>query len=317
MRILSRIISGTIIFSLLFTAVSCVGNGTVARIEFSGTAATQHQRKIEYDFSDLYEQADTLDISLGAPPMLNNIGKKYNKDILLSAFDMSNVKREKMENTSVRAYRYIDGQKRLITHDDGFISFYNTALYGVAPTLSDEEYKSIAEAVIEKLGLDLSELSPSEMVDANGARLLSYNRTINGIKVVGNSGLHFYFEGDGLSIFKQQCSTYSGETSFEPIGVKAALDKLLTADSSQNFGRDETTARIKTVLVDSVQMVYWDSFKSQVYQTHIQPVYLFHGTATDSDGVETVFTGYVRAVSDDLTASFGISLSNDEYFTGA
>ncbi len=315
MRIFSRIISAMIISALLFTTVSCNGTGAIARVEFSGTTATQEQRKIEYDFTSLLNQTETLDAELGTPPMLNNTNKKYDGSTLLSAFGMGNVKREKMENTAVKAYRYVDGQKRLITHEDGFISFYNTALYGVKPTLSDDEYIKIAEDVIEKLGLDMSELSAAEMTDANGARLLSYNRTINGIKVVGNTGLHFYFEGNGLSIFKQQCSTYSGETPFEPIGVASALDKLLTEESAQSFGREETTSRIKTVEVTSVQLVYWDSFKSQVFQTHIQPVYLFHGIATDLDGVETVFTGYVRAVSDDLTASFGVSLSNDEYFT--
>ena len=310
---MKKIICVFLISLFLLSLVSCSG-GAISRIEFSGTTATEHQRKIKYDFSELSSKAEELDASFGTPPMLNNVNKKYDKKTLLSAFNMSDVKAERMKNTAVKAYRYVDGDKRLITHDDGFIAYYNTALYEKAPTLSDSEYKALADDVINKLGLDLTELTPQEMTDAEGRKLLYYSRKINGITVVGNTGLYFYFEGDGISIFKQQCSAYSGETHFEPIGVKAALDALLTEKSAQSFGREEAASRVETVKVTSVQLVYWDSFKSQVSQTHIQPVYLFHGTATDSNSVETEFTGYVRAVSDDLTASFGISLSKDEYF---
>ncbi len=313
---MKKLLSVFLVAVLSFGFISCSGGG-ISRIEFSGTTATEHQRKIKYDFSELSSKASELDVSFGTPPMLNNIKKKYDKNTLLNAFNMGDVKREKMENTAVKAYRYVDGDKRLITHDDGFIAYYNTALYEKAPTLSDSEYKALAEDVIKKLGIDLTELTPQEMTDADGRKFLYYSRKINGITVVGNTGLYFYFEGDGISIFKQLCSTYSGETPFEPIGVKAALDTLLTEKSAQSFGREEAASKIETVKVTSVSVVYWDSFKSQVSQTHIQPVYLFHGTATDEDGIETEFTGYVRAVSDDITASFGISLSKDEYFTTA
>ncbi len=297
------------ILALALAATLAAGgcsSSVIARVEFFGSKATAQQRQVEYDFSALEARAAELDTQLGAPPLLHTVEKNnLDASTLLTAFGMDGATKGE-KNKDDNSVRYTDGDRTLILYPSGTFNFFNTALYGQACTKSDAEYQALAGEVLSASGIQTQELTPGEMQEAGGYRLLSYQRTINGLPVVGNTGVEIYFAGDGIAMLYQMSSAYDGERKSEPIGVAAALQTLLTEASSQDFGRDQSQSGvlIRTVTVESVEMVYWDNTKTQERQTHIQPVYLFRGTATDEAGTQTTFRGYVRVVSDEITTSF-------------
>lgn len=292
----------------LLSLCSCSGSGLIVRIEFAGDGLTASMRNIDYDLSALEAKAEELDAQLGSLPVLKNVPREMDKDKLLSTFGLDGTEPEKQTSPDASVHR--SGTKTLVVYDAGFISYRDTSLYDQPCTLSEEEARSIATEKATAAGLDLSDLTVSGVTFADDIATVSFSREINGVQTVGQTGLTVKFNGGEISSLNYSASAYSGELEIEPIGVAAALAELLTENSSQTFGRQtgQAVEAIRRVKVTDVKFVYWDSAytQTQMYQTHIQPVYCFTGTCTDDSGNETPFTGYVRAISDDITANFRV-----------
>ena len=286
---------------LLLLFCSCDANfGVIARIEFSNGGKTAEARHITYDlFAVEGKQVDPL-------PLLENIKPKLDYGKLLSAFGMEKADYTSFSDPAGRKYK--TETKTLVVYESGLISFSDTSLYGKGNTFTDEQLRQTGEETAKNAGLDLSELTLAEWLSAEEARTAAYDRKIGGVEAVGRTGMNITYNGDGISGLTYLASTYKNKTEQTLLTVGEAAKLLLTEESSQSFGREVGVAvkAIETVTVTDVDLVYWDSTYTQtrMMQTHIQPVYRFTGICLDTDGKESPFTGYVRAVPDSETTDF-------------
>lgn len=293
---------------LSLSLCACSGSGAIARIEFSATGYAASARHITYDLSALQGREEELDAKLGQPATLRNVSADIDSEKLLEAFGMTGATVEKRKDPNGR--EYTKGTRSLVLYDSGILSYSDSSLYEKESTISGEEAAALIENVAGQAGLDLSDLTLADTYQTEYGWSLTYGRTINGMKVVGRTGLTAEIKGDGISGFRFLSTPYGKEMDIELIGVSAAMAELLTEKSSQSFGRETNTevSAIETVKVTDVSLVYWDSAYTQtkMNQTHIQPVYCFTGICTDRKGNQTDFTGYVRALSDDITVNFHV-----------
>jgi len=288
---------------LLCALCSCDSHyGVIVRIEFSGEGKSAEARHISYDLSAVREK------ELSSLPLLKNINPYLDYDKLLAAFQMEGAEYTKFSDPSGRKYK--QNEKTLVVYRSGLISFTDTSRYGKVNTILEKQMRLAATELAEAAGLDVSELVYGETVLSEESATVVFSRRINGVETVGRTGMSVTFNGDGVSGFSYLCTAYGIAVEQELISVSEACDLLLTDKSSQTFGRETgvKTRAIETVIVSDVTLVYWDSAYTQtrMYQTHIQPVYRFEGVCIDSIGGKTVFTGYVRAVSDKVTANFHV-----------
>lgn len=305
---MKRVISAVVTLMLALSLCACDSNGVVARIEFSAAGYAASARHITYDLSSLEGRETELDGTLGKPATLKNVSPDIDTGKLLEAFGMTGATSEKKSDPDGR--EYTSGTRSLILYDSGIISYSDSSLYEKESTLTAEQAAELIGNVARQAGLDLSQLTLADTYETEYGWSVSYSRTINGIKVVGRTGLTAEIKGDGISGFRFLSTAYGNEVDMELIGVSAAMDELLTENSSQSFGRptDTESAAITDVKVTDVSLVYWDSAYTQtkMNQTHIQPVYCFIGICIDREGNETTFTGYVRAISDEHTTNFHV-----------
>ena len=292
--------------SVIMFFASCEST-VIARIEFSGDGKTAEMRHIEYDLSYILDNADELSASLKVPPMLKNVNPKIDYGKLLSAFGMTGAEYEKFSDPSGRKYKL--GTKTMIVYDAGFISYTDTSLYEM-PLKWGGNIMDETEYLAGEAGLDISGLSYDSTYQTADTVSVTFKRRINGVRVVGRTGITAEGMGDGFAGFYYLSSAYSSEREFEPVSLTDAVNELLTEKSSQSFGREigVEAAPIETVKVTGVEIVYWDSAYTQtkMNQTYIQPVYCFTGECTDCDGSVTPFVGYVRAVPDTITTDFHV-----------
>ncbi len=304
---MKRLFTACVVLLLAFL-VSCDSNSLMVRIEFSGAGYAASARHIDYDLSTLQGKEDALDSSLGQLPALKNTPVDLDTDTLLAAFGMTGATSEKKSDPA--GWEYTLGSKSLILYKSGILSFSDSSLYDKPGTLTGEQAAELVKATAEKAGLDLIGLTLADTFETEYGWSLSYSRTVNGVKTVGRTGITADIKGNGLSGFRYLCTAYEREVPTTLIGVKAAMEELLTERSSQSFGRptDTQSSVITDVAVTDVTLVYWDSAYTQtkMNQTHIQPVYCFTGVCTDREGNQTDFTGYVRAISDKETANFHV-----------
>ena len=288
---------GLLLLTLLFLLCSCdVNSGVIARIEFSGTGLTASARHVNYDLSAVEGKEPA------ALPLLKNVDPKIDYAKLLAAFGMTGADYARLSNPSGRKYKL--GGKTLIVYKAGFISFTDLSLYGKVNTMQPKQMADAATALAAQAGLSVSDLTFAESFDGT----VVFTRTIDGTEAVGRTGMSATYNGDAVSGFSYLSSNYGDKQDVPLIGAAEAGTLLLTDKSSQSFGRETgvAVAAITDVIVTDVELVYWDSAytQTQMRQTHIQPVYRFTGDCIDSLGNVSPFTGYVRAVSDNLTTDF-------------
>lgn len=296
----------------LFLFSSCSGpRSVIKRIAFTTGTGTATQRKCEYEYAGLQNRAEELDQSLGVPKLYAIRDRNWDSNKLLELFQIKNPVVDKGSNQKSGVSYEADGAVLFISNT-GTLNYSKAGDLSKAVPYSDDDVKKMAQEFLKNDLFDLSGFEMEEEVQhgiaSDAAKLITsksviFNRTLNNLRVYGNSKIIVSYGSEGLSGFNYVFNDTGETVDYKPIGVKEALAKLLTVDSMQSFGRQKNqgNAIINHVLVDQVEMIYWEDAASNSNMFHIQPCYFFSGTATDALGRESTFHAIVRAVPDSMT----------------
>lgn len=141
--------------------------------------------------------------------------------------------------------------------------------------------------------------------DSEGTHLVrvgvSFQRVIDGIRVLGEDECFLYFDGDGLVEIYIELYDYEKTGTLDLVPLEDASSKIKDPDS---FILDDETSiskfgGIDTLQTEKVNLLFYNQYSDGC--TILQPVYAFIGTATSDKGEESGFKSVVIAIPDSYT----------------
>ena len=194
----------------------------------------------------------------------------------------------------------LDGNKLKIDLDDIFTSSRGYF------DMTEEELEKKAREIFAKLPFVHGEYEYIGMratyktTDSEGEHIDSaagcFCRVVNGIRVVGHDACYLYFDGSGLVSLVAEVYDYEEIGSMDIYPLQSAINRIASPDS---FRVEEASAQIgvaKTLNVENAVIRYVNQL-SQGCEI-LEPVYVFMGTAIDSEDNEADFTSIVIAIPD-------------------
>lgn len=203
--------------------------------------------------------------------------------------------------------------KRIQLSSDG------NKIYGEIVGTSSKEYLDMTEGEIEQtawrvLGLIpfltgeyeyLGIRSTQTIIDDAGEHpyrvRVSFYRLLDGIRVIGNEHINFYFGPDGLEMIDMELFDYEKKGEMEILSVKDALTRVTMPDDfTIDDGVSETDIGVaETLTIDHIKLVLVN--QSSRGCTILQPVFSFSGVAADANGIFKEFISKVVAIPETYT----------------
>lgn len=176
--------------------------------------------------------------------------------------------------------------------------------------MTDDELEKMAWEVFEKLPfIDgtyeyFGIKSTTTLIDSEGEHItrvgVSFRRTIDNIKVIGNDRVFLYFDGSGLVELSIELYDYKKIDTFDMVPLDVALSSIKNPDSIVFDEKlKQITAHIDTLQVKNSSIIFYNQYSRGC--KILQPVYDFSGSAIDSDGNQTAFNARIIAIPDKYT----------------
>lgn len=224
---------------------------------------------------------------------------------LLQLFEIEDY--SKKESTYYTTYETED--KELEVYSDGSFSFKNKRQDSNVPvTFTLEEITPIAEAHLRELGLMpdnfypngrsseiLSGLEIEPIVTTLGP---NFSRKIDNIPVYGTS-IHTEYDNQGLLTLDCMYSAYTFDRTVIALDFEEAYS-LIRSEYAKNSFEDLTIGEIDKIILDDVQLYYYDTGNISDPGTHILPCYIFEGTAYSGEET-TEFESWIMAIPRSMT----------------
>ena len=227
---------------------------------------------------------------------------------LLKTFEMENAENLPSADSDAAA-AYTTGDKKLIIYKDGTFSFSFTRMCSQnAMTASLDELKTCAKEYLKNRGLFPEDFYPSgyskTMKSGDGESIVTrmgptFRRRIDGYEMYGSSYIHVEYDSQGLLSIDSMYSDYKLDRIVPTISFEeaCAIVKTRKADISYETEIIETPDR---VVIDTAELIYFDTRTYNGGGTHILPCYAFEGLAYVGDET-TGFKATVMAIPRSMT----------------
>ncbi|MBQ8579470.1 MAG: hypothetical protein IJ448_02105 [Oscillospiraceae bacterium] len=124
---------------------------------------------------------------------------------------------------------------------------------------------------------------------------VSFRRTLDGVRVIGDEVCDLYFDGSGLVAVRITAYDYAKKGEMNLLSYEDAYGRVKTPDS---FNLSDP-GRVKTLEVDEAKILFVNQYSRGC--TILQPVYRFDGTAYFEDDRTGAFTARVIAIPEYYT----------------
>ncbi len=178
-------------------------------------------------------------------------------------------------------------------------------------TMTDEELEKIAWETFEKLPfMDgtfeyLGITGRSERSDSEGTRvtsvLVTFRRTLGGIRVLGNEICWLGFNDDGLTQIFVRLYKYKEIGTMDVLSIDTVSESIKSPDRLVlSIPTMDGLGMFQTMQVEEVMPLLINQHFSKGC-TILQPVYSFRGTAFDTEGINPEFNAWIIAIPDKYT----------------
>lgn len=233
--------------------------------------------------------------------------KKGYDEKLLKTFAMEDAR--PMKSTGDAAAAYTTGDKELIVYKDGAFSFSFTRLRSSqAMTVSLETLKTRAGEDLRSRGLLPEDFYPGgsskHIVSGDGQSTVvsmgpTFYRRIDGYEVYGSAYIHAEYDSEGLLGIDSMYSDYKPDRTVPTVSFEKACAIVKTNKASISYEADISETP-DNVVIDSAELVYFDTSTYNGGGTHVLPCYVFKGTAYVGEET-TDFRATVMAVPRSMT----------------
>lgn len=217
-----------------------------------------------------------------------------------------------MEDYSIKEYTYSTdyetADKELTMYPDGSYSFRYKRDLREAVNFTLEELIPMAEKDLTELGLLPDNFyqggqSGRSISDGKTKTILSFGpsfyREIDGYTVYGGSFIRTEYDNQGLLEVFARYSDYTFDRTVTALSFEEAY-ALIRSRYAQNSFEDLTIGAIDKIVLNDVQLAYYDTGDIENPGTHILPCYIFKGLAYSGEQT-TEFESWVMAIPESMT----------------
>lgn len=166
-----------------------------------------------------------------------------------------------------------------------------TTLFRAGAGATVEEVGSTSEAHLTEVNFfrSLTEVAAQAypILPGNPHQGLIQVWVTTGIKPEINNILKISYQAQETELDKNRVETYP---------LRNVSEAWTEVQNRQGIALVETSAPITTIQITKVELAYFDD---PIYQTYLQPIYVFSGIAKDANNQETEFVAYSQAISTD------------------
>ena len=288
-KIITVILCGiTLVFS------GCSANGKYKRISFNEETLGENMIYISAD-TKVVKASKTPDIPVQLP-----IYEIYKRRISDDEVTETMQRLGLSERDMSIPFEVEDGNYLFGAVNDDSHGYFN---------MTDKELEELSWQIFRKLpfmeGMEneyeyLGIKSTTKMIDSEGEHIeragVSFRRRLDGMRILGRDRCFLYFDGNGLVELSIELYNYKKVGAMDIVPLKSAEDRIKAPDS---LGFEKTCGMIDTMQVENAAFVWVNQHKDGC--RILEPLYVFEGEATDTEGNQGTFTSMIIAIPESYT----------------